>query len=194
MSATCHFAQPVRDFLAYLRVEAGLAPATLEAYTRDLRDLIDELRSGGAAEPASVTPDDLVAHMRGLHRERSLQPSSIARHLSTIRIFFRFLVANGALDDDPTRLLETPTRWKRLPGVLSPRQMKQLLAAPSPDDGRLWRRDRAMLEMMYAAGLRASELAILSLRDYNATLGVVLVTGKGRKQRIVPVGSSASTG
>jgi integrase/recombinase XerD len=191
MSPTCPFAQPVRDFLAYLRVEAGLAPATLEAYGRDIRDLVDDLRRGGAAAPESVTSRDLVTHVRALHRERELQPSSIARHLATIRVFFRFLLANGVVEEDPSRLLEPPTRWKRLPGVLSPRQMKKLLAAPSRADGRLWRRDRALLELMYAAGLRASEAATLTVRDHNPTLGIVLVTGKGGKQRVVPIGAPA---
>ncbi len=185
------FGQPVRDFLTYLRVEAGLAPATLDAYARDLRDLLDDLTAAGTSGPADVSPGHLIEHVRSLHTKRNLQPSSIARHLATIRVFFRFLKANGALDDDPTRLLETPTKWKRLPGVLSPKQMQRLLQAPEPGHGRLWLRDRAMLELMYAAGLRASEVGGLRLKDYNGTLKVVLVTGKGGKQRMVPVGKPA---
>jgi len=191
MPSRCHFAQPVRDFLTYLRVEAGLASATLDAYGRDLRDLVDELKAKRIAGPQRVTPAHLIEHVRALHRRRSLQPSSIARHLATIRVFFRFLKANGAIEEDPTRLLETPTRWKRLPGVLSPQQMRKLLNAPAPELGRLWLRDRAMLELMYAAGLRASEVGVLAIRDYNPTLGVLVVTGKGGKQRIVPVGKPA---
>ncbi len=183
--------RPVREFLTYLRVEAGLAPATLDAYTRDLNDLVEYLRPGGVSIPEDVTPHHLAEHIRDLHRKRNLQPSSIARHLTTIRVFFRFHQANGAIDDNPARLLEPPTRWKRLPGVLSPRQMQRLLAATSEETGRLWLRDRAMLELMYAAGLRASEVATLRLTDYNATLGVLVVTGKGTKQRLVPVGRPA---
>lgn len=120
-----------------------------------------------------------------------MQTSSVSRHLATIRVFFRFLFANGRLEENPARLLERPTQWKRLPGVLSPKQMKTLLDAPSPEHGRLWLRDKAMLELMYAAGLRASEVGALSITDYNATLGVLLVTGKGQKQRIVPIGVPA---
>ncbi|MCA9290540.1 MAG: tyrosine-type recombinase/integrase, partial [Phycisphaerales bacterium] len=86
---------------------------------------------------------------------------------------------------------ETPTRWKRLPGVLTPKQMRDLLEAPNPDAGRLWLRDRTMLELMYAAGLRASEVGVLALRDHNDTLNVLRVTGKGRKQRLVPIGRPA---
>jgi integrase/recombinase XerD len=152
---------------------------------------VDDLEQRGAPEPRAVTPQQLADHVRWLRRERELDPRSIARHLATIRVFFRFLLANGRIEQDPTGLLETPTRWKRLPGVLSPKQMKALLASPTPETGRLWIRDKAMLELMYAAGLRASEVGALGMRDYNATLGVVLVTGKGGKQRLVPVGQPA---
>ena len=191
MPGSSAFDQPVREFLTYLRVEGGLASATLEAYGRDLRDLLSDLRSAGVKGPAGVTPHHLVGHVRSLHRDRGLQPSSIARHLATIRVFFRFLEASGVVEENATRLLESPTRWKRLPGVLTPRQMRQLLEGPCPDHGRLWLRDKAMLELMYAAGLRASEAAVLEVRDYNGTLGVVMVTGKGGKQRMVPVGKPA---
>jgi len=191
MDATCHFERPVRDFLAYLRIEAGLAPATLDAYRRDLDDLTAFLRGRDIAAVRDVAPQHLADHLRALHRERGLQPSSIARHLTTLRVFFRFHRANGAIDDNPARLLEPPTRWKRLPGVLSPKKMRDLLAAPAPESGRLWMRDRALLEIMYAAGLRASEAAGLRLNEYNPTLGVLVVTGKGSKQRLTPVGRPA---
>jgi len=191
MPTKCPFAQPVRDFLTYLRVEAGLAPATLEAYGGDLRDLVADLQEAEVDGPAGVRPAHLAEHVRGLARVRGLQPISIVRHIATIRVFFRFLKANGIVDDDAARLLETPMRWKRLPGVLSPRQMTTLLSTPAPEHGRLWRRDRAMLELMYAAGLRASEVGLLETRDHNAYLGVVLVNGKGGKQRVVPIGVPA---
>jgi integrase/recombinase XerD len=172
-------------------VEAGLAPATLEAYGRDLRDLQTHMAALGVGDPVAVTPRHLSEHVRYLHRERALEPASIARHLATLRVFFRFLSAQRRITEDPTRLLETPTRWKRLPGVLSPGQMRKLLDAPTPDAGRLWLRDKALLELMYAAGLRASEAGALRLRDYNPTLGVLVVTGKGSKQRLVPIGKPA---
>jgi len=145
----------------------------------------------GIASVEEIGPADLAEHVQLLHRERALQPTSIARHLATMRVFFRFLEANGYVEENPTRLLETPTRWKRLPGVLSPKKMRSLLAAPSPEAGRLWLRDKAMLELMYAAGLRASEVGALRTREYNTTLGVLLVTGKGNKQRLVPIGKPA---
>jgi integrase/recombinase XerD len=191
MDAPCPFAQPVREFLTYLKVEAGLSPATLEAYGRDLADLAVFLRSRKIGDVRSIQPRDLSDHLRDLHRARELQPSSIVRHLATIRVFFRFLEANSRIEENPSRLLERPTQWRRLPGVMSPKQMKALLAAPTAEAGRLWQRDKAMLELMYAAGLRASEVGSLRVSDYNTTLGVVLVTGKGQKQRMVPIGKPA---
>ena len=191
MAETSPYERPVRDFLTYLRVEAGVARATLDAYRRDINDLVTFLAQRGLYRPARVRPADLAEHIRYLHRERNRQPASVARHLTTIRMFFRYLAANGQVDDDPTRLLEPPTRWRRLPGVLSPKQMRALLDAPTPDHGALWLRDKAMLELMYAAGLRATEIAALPVDAFNATLGVVLVTGKGGKQRVVPIGRPA---
>ncbi|MHC4101267.1 MAG: tyrosine recombinase [Planctomycetota bacterium] len=185
------FDQALKQFLTYLRVEAALAPATLEAYGRDLKDLVEDLDGEGVADAGAVTPEGLARHLRRLHRHRKLQPSSVARHLATLRVFFRFLVANELIGDNPARLLERPTQWRRLPGVLSPGKMKKLLAAPSPEHGRLWLRDKALLELMYAAGLRASEVGNLAVNDYNATLGVLIVTGKGSKQRMVPIGKPA---
>jgi integrase/recombinase XerD len=185
------FAQPVRSFLTYLRVEAGMARATQDAYRRDLADLERDLLADDITDLNAVTPRMLAEHLRGLHRDRGLQPSSIVRHLATLRVFFRFQHANNVIDSDPARLLEAPAKWQKLPGVLSPLQMKQLLAAPAPEHSRLWQRDRAMLELMYAAGLRASEVGALRVRDFKETLGVLLVTGKGDKQRLVPVGTPA---
>ena len=191
MAATSPCARPVRSFLTYLKVEAGLAAATIDAYSADLRDLASHLGDDALASPETVDARMLADHMRWLHRERELAPSSITRHLATLRVFFRFLHANGFTEENPARLLERPHQWKRLPGVLSPKQMRLLIDAANPDAGRLWLRDRAMLELMYAAGLRASEVGRLELPEYNATLGVLLVTGKGEKQRMVPIGEPA---
>jgi integrase/recombinase XerD len=181
------FAKPVREFLRYLRVEAALASATLEAYGRDLDDMVADLLREGVTDPGAVEPEHLATHLRELHRKRDLQPSSIARHLATLRVFFRFLAVHKRIERDPARLLETPVRWKRLPGVLSPKRMRQLLETPSPETSRLWLRDRALLEAMYASGLRASEASGLGVRDFNTTLGILAVTGKGGRQRIVPI-------
>ncbi|MBC22934.1 MAG: tyrosine recombinase [Phycisphaerae bacterium] len=183
--------QPVRDFIAYIRVEAGLSAATVEAYQRDIKDLEQDLHANGVGGIMDAGPADLADHLRRLHREKSLQPTSIARHLATIRVLYRFLHANRRLPADPARLLERPTRWRKLPGVLSPKQMKLLLEAPSSEHGQMWIRDRAMLELMYAAGLRASEVGAIRLNEYHDDLGLVTVTGKGQKQRLVPIGTPA---
>jgi len=186
-----NYDQQVRDFFGYLRVEAGLSPATIEAYRHDLLQLRKDLTADGVHGAGDVSPAHLAAHIRGLHRNNGLQSSSVARHLSTIRMFFRYLQASNRIAEDPARLLETPTRWRRLPNVLSPKKMKQLIEAADPESGRLWQRDRALIELMYAGGMRASEVAGIKLEDFKETLGVVLVTGKGNKQRLVPIGTPA---
>lgn len=191
MAKQSNYDQQVRDFFGYLRVEAGLSPATLEAYRHDLDLLRDGLFSEGVLCCCDVTPKHLASHVRYLHRDRGLQASSVARHLSTIRMLFRFLHASNRVESDPSRLLETPTRWKRLPDVLSPKKMKQLIEAANPSFGRLWQRDRALVEFMYAGGMRASEVAGIKPDDFKETLGVVMVTGKGNKQRLVPIGKPA---
>lgn len=183
--------RPRRAFLAFLKVEAGLAGATLEAYGRDLRDLMRDLVRAGVTEVGAVKPAHLSEHLRALHRERGMEPSSITRHLATMRVFFRYLHAERQVERDPAQLLERPTKWKRLPGVLSPLQMRKLVEQPAVEQGELWLRDKAMLELMYAAGLRASEVGSLRLNDFNTVLGVVVVTGKGNKQRVVPIGMPA---
>ena len=191
MADTCRFAPLVRECLTYLRVEAGLSSATLEAYRRDLRDLLGSLREAGVTGLDGLHAGHLADHLRDLHRTRGLQPSSIARHLATIRVFMRYLLANGHVSEDPSQVLERPMQWRRLPGVLSPLQMKKLLEAPDEAHSRYWLRDRAMLEAMYAAGLRASETAGLAVTDFNPTLAVLVVTGKGKRQRLVPIGRPA---
>ncbi|MDZ4754102.1 MAG: tyrosine recombinase [Phycisphaerae bacterium] len=191
MDGLSGFAPSFREFLGYLRVEAGLAPATLEAYGRDLRQLALDLVPRGVAGPDAVTLQILSEHLQRLHRENGMEPTSVARHLASIRVYFRYLFANRRVPTDPSRLLERPTRWKRLPGVLSPTQMRALVAAPAPEHGALWLRDRTMMELMWAAGLRASEVGALKLNEYHDTLCMLTVTGKGSKQRVVPIGTPA---
>ncbi|MFO0782153.1 MAG: tyrosine recombinase [Phycisphaerales bacterium] len=191
MDAPKGFDAPLRDFLTFARVEAGLAASTLEAYTRDLEEMRAWLLANSVYDPSEVTVDHLAAHMRYLSKERGLDPATIVRHLATMRVFFRFLHANFRIKADPARLLERPTRWKRLPGTLSPVQMKKLVETPAPEHSKMWLRDRAMLELMYAAGLRASEVGTLKMNDFNETLGVVSVIGKGNKHRLVPIGVPA---
>jgi integrase/recombinase XerD len=186
------FDRAVDAFMVHARVECGLSAATLDAYGRDLRELSVHMGALGAESPDAVTMDMLAGHIRHLGTDRGLDPRSIVRHLATMRIFFRWLHANGRIRRDPARLLERPTTWKRLPGTMTPGQMKRLVEAPSPDDGPLWLRDRAMLELMYASGLRASEVGALKLSDFDRDDLILKVTGKGNKQRLVPVGKPAA--
>ncbi len=179
-----------------------MAPTTVEAYGRDLRFMAEDMASWGVDEPAGVTPRLLADHVAALSRDRGLGGSTVARHLATIRVFFRWLLARGVITEDPTEILQSPTRWKKIPGVLSPGQMRRLVeaaneaAACGPDGAPsdplgLWLRDRAMLELMYSSGLRASEVGAIGVTDVLETLGALRVTGKGSKQRLVPMGEPA---
>ncbi|MCW5766460.1 MAG: tyrosine recombinase [Phycisphaeraceae bacterium] len=200
--------EPLRQaFAGYLRVECGLSANTLEAYGRDVRDLLADLRLPGGspvARPEQVTPRMLHEHIARLKQEKSLAGSSVVRHLATIKVFFRFLVATGRLESSPADHLDRPMRWKKLPHVLSPRQVKALIEAPltpsrAPSAGArhadieaaLRLRDRVLLDLLYSCGLRATEVCLLCVDDVKPTLGVVLVNGKGDKQRLVPIGKPA---
>lgn len=186
-----------RGFINYLRIECGLLPATIEAYARDLEHLMIELNEQDISAPAATTPEALIGHVRTMSSERGYNASTISRHLATIKVFFRWMLATGQIDDNPADYLDQPTKWKRLPGVLTPSQVRKLLEAPQapekPTKGMppLWMRDRAILELMYASGLRASEVGQIGLIDIMEKIGVVRVLGKGDKQRLVPMGKPA---
>ncbi len=186
-----------RAFIAYLRVECGLLPATIEAYSRDLETLMLDLQDRGIADPGAMTPEALVGHVRSLTRDRGYSGATVGRHLATIKVFCRWCIATGKLRENPSDHLDQPVKWKKIPGVLSPNQMRKLLAAPQPPgvvkDGAapLWLRDRAILELMYASGLRASEVGAISISDIVEKIGVVRILGKGDKQRLVPMGDPA---
>jgi len=183
-----------RAFLTYLRVECGMSANTLDAYGRDVRELLDHLAELGVRAPGQINHRHLAEHITRLSR-RGLAASSVARHLATIKVLFRWLEARAEIDQNPADFLDQPTRWKKIPDVLSPRQVRQLIEAPrpgqDPDAPPLWLRDRAVLELMYASGLRASEVGALGLSEVIESLGVVRITGKGDKQRLVPMGKPA---
>jgi integrase/recombinase XerD len=186
-------------FLGFIRVECGLSANTLDAYERDVRDAHEFLARRGRTSLASITGRDLADHLAALRTERNHQATTVIRHLATMRVYFRWLVSIGKLRDNPADVLDRPTRWKKLPNMLSPRQAKALIEAPRPEEVKegksapppLHLRDRALLELLYACGLRASEAATLAVRDVHETLGVIMVNGKGDKQRLVPVGKPA---
>jgi len=174
-------------FLDYCRIEKGLAFNSIEAYRRDLAKFGSFWQGEGRA--ALPDTEGLRRYLDSLYRS-GLGSRSIARHLTTLRNFSSYLLREGKLAQDPTALLSPPRQWRNLPKYLNLKEIESLLAAPdlSRPTGV---RDRAMLELLYASGLRVTELCELQLSDINSELGVVRVTGKGHKQRLVPVGRSA---
>lgn len=185
-----NFDRPVREFLSYCRIECGFAPATLDAYAADLRDLQQWLVNHQCPDWQSLDFGLIKEHLKYLDQQRELATSSIARHVATIRVFCRWLEANGLTAKNPAELLTQPATWQTLPGVLSTESINKLLSAPDPDD-RYHLRDLAMLELMYAGGLRASEVANLDCDRVMFDLSVARVIGKGNKERIVPLGKPA---
>jgi integrase/recombinase XerD len=179
----------VADYLAYLRIERGLASNTLEAYARDLRRVMVCLREAGVTSFREVHRA-LVARLLLWLREQGLAPRTIARHVSSVRGLFRYLLARGEVEDDPTSHVESRAPWSRLPAVLSQEEVKRLLMAPPTSDA-AGLRDKAMLELLYACGLRVSELVDLKLSEVELEVGYVRCRGKGGKERVVPLGSEA---
>jgi len=178
----------LRLFLEYLAVEKGLSANTIQSYARDIRKLGDVLKARKLSL-AKITEDTLV---RFIHRESQggLSARSLARLISALRSFFRFLVLSGFLKKDPTSQLTTPSTWLALPKFLTVGEVETLLQAPDEKKAR-GVRDRAMLEVLYGAGLRVSELATLRLAEINLEDGFLVCRGKGGKERIVPLGRSA---
>ncbi len=175
------------QFLNHLRVERGLSGNTIQAYGQDLERFLGFLEKQNLT-PLDVTQEHLSAYMNTL--ESILSKRSAARNLSALRQFFRFLVSTGSLAASPAKLLNAPKIPLRLPGVLSPSEVELLLAQPDPTN-RLGNRDRAMLELLYATGLRVSELVRLKIQNINLEAGFVRTMGKGSKERIVPMGGKA---
>jgi len=183
------------DFLFFLRVECGLSRATIEAYGRDIRDLLVDLAERGVTEPGRITERHLTDHVIALSRERGLSASSVGRHVAALRVLFRWHQARHGGEASPAAHLEQPTKWQRLPGVLSPLQMRKLIDASRPPEGAsdgLRYRDYAMLELIYASGLRASEVGGLTLSGVLRDIRSLRVLGKGDKTRLVPMGEPAA--
>ncbi len=178
----------VDRFLDYLVSEKGLLPRTVDAYGRDLRAYVDTLEDSGVATAARIPREALELHMVRLST-RGLAAVSRARALSAIRHFHRFLLREGTTTSDPVAEIASPKRAKRVPKVLTMAQIERLLAAP--DEDMLGIRDRAMLELAYAAGLRVSELCGLTFDEVHERERLVMVVGKGQKRRMVPYGKPA---
>jgi len=177
----------VKDHLTYLQVEKGLARHTLESYRRDLARL-DRWASKAGKPIAELTRPDLRKWIANLSRE-GLAPTSVARAVSAARGFFKFLMLDGHIKFHPAEDLDTPQKFSYLPKFLTEEEIDRLFATPdiSTEEGI---RDRAMLELMYAAGLRVSELVTLKQAEVDVHSGVVNCHGKGSKERRVPIGKS----
>ncbi len=174
----------VDRFLEYLLIEKGLSENSLAGYTADLTTLLSFLEDR-AFDLKDVSSRELTLYLMFL-RTKGLQSRSLARQLSAIRGLFGFAVDEGWIKDDPSALLENPKLSRKLPEFLTRKEVASILALPDPET-RLGIRDRAMLELLYAAGLRVSELVDLRVLDYDAQVGLLKVFGKGAKERLVPV-------
>jgi integrase/recombinase XerD len=176
------------SFFNYLRVEKGLSANTISAYRRDLEKLSDFANSLGK-DLLSVERDDLSHFIRHLYK-LGLEARSVARALVTVRSFYKFLLLDGVLRRDPSANLESPKSWQSLPKFLIAEEVERLLNSPDVSTD-LGVRDKAMLEVLYATGLRVSELVALKEADLNLELGYLMTLGKGSKERMVPMGRSA---
>src|ERR1700728_2005829 len=175
----------IASFLDFCRIEKGLSRTTITAYRADLERFAASLRPGDQL----ASPMPVRRYIDGLYKA-GLASRSIARHITTLRNFYAHLIEKGAVDADPTAHLAAPRQWQSLPKYLNKKQIDDLMATcdSSKPQGL---RDRAMLEFLYATGLRVSELCGVRLSGVEMNMGVVRVVGKGNKHRIVPVGKSA---
>ena len=176
-------------FVGYLHAERGLAGRTVDAYAADLVEYLRGLQAEGVQTPDAITSAHVRGHLDAL-AARGLSARSQARHLAALRVFHRFLVAEGHAREDPTVLTETPRLARRLPVVLSLEEVEALLDAPGGNRPS-GVRDRAMLALLYATGLRVSELVGLPVEALRLDAGFLVAKGKGNKERLVPVGSRA---
>lgn len=174
------------DYLDYLRGECHLAENTIEAYGRDMRRFVAWL----GQRPLKTLGVGDLSEFVGELSESGLAPASIARNVVAVRTFFKYLQLEGLVEGNPAELIATHKRWQRVPGVLTPRQVDAFLNAPRKSDSFV-QRDRAMLEVLYATGCRASEVCRLRVRDLSLPQRHLRCEGKGGKQRMVPIGRRA---
>ena len=185
--------EQVEIFLQHLAEKRGLSVNTTAAYQTDLEQFCEFLRERGLADWQAVTHDDMLAFLLFL-RERRYANSTVARRTAAVKSFYAFLTNEGVVPSDPTEQIDSPKVDRYLPKALSPRQVDELLELPlrEPTPERL--RDKAMLELLYATGMRVSELVALNLRDLNMEAECVRCVGKAGRERILPINGSALTG
>ncbi len=179
----------IDEFLNFMAVEKGSSLNTLDAYSHDLRRFAGYLREEKIASPGDVAPEHLVAFLGTLKRE-GLSATSINRNLAAIRGLYRYLLRSGHIPENPLTKVSLAKVWLRLPDTLSLHEMEELLQKPD-DTKPQGLRDKAMFELLYATGLRVSELVTLTVNSVNWQVGCLVATGKGRKERIIPIGKVA---
>jgi len=179
----------IEQYSEFLSLEHGSSPQTLDAYQREVRRLAVWLAAAGAGSPAAVTPELLRRYVYSL-KDAGLAAASIRRAVSATRTYFKFLAAESVVPADPSLRIESPKRWRTLPSVLSTTDVAKIIDSVRLDEP-LGFRDRAMLELAYAAGLRVSEWIGIAVQDVLLEDGLVRVFGKGGKERLVPVGRTA---
>jgi integrase/recombinase XerD len=183
------FGGTVRDFLSFLTVEGGLSANTILAYGRDLKRFLEYCKSRKISRLEQIKPVVIQNYLLQLSRQESAE-NSIKRGLVAVKMFLRFAKGSGLIKEDVAAVMESPKVWQRLPVVCNKKQVLDLLNAPSPKEP-FYLRDKAMLELLYATGVRASELAGLKCSDLNLDIGYLRCLGKGNRERVVPVGKAA---
>jgi len=181
----------IDEFINYLSVERGLSQNTQTSYKRDLNKYISYLKSKGINSMQTTTRKQITDFIMNL-KDNGLSANSISRNLAAIKSFHRFLVIERYIKDDVTSVMDSPKLWKKLPEVLNLEEVERLLSKPNLRDW-LGIRDKAALELMYATGMRVSELVDLKLDNVNLDVGFIKCKGKGQKERIIPVGRKAIT-
>ncbi len=181
----------LEQFLEMLIVERGVAKNTLESYRRDLLSLF-QFFSGKSINPIQATSENLKIYLSGLP-DGGLSARSIARHISSIKQFYRFLILENTITIDPTTIIDSPKQAKSLPKILSEKDIESLLLTAAEDNSPEGLRLMALLETLYATGLRVSELVMLTHGAFSYESDTIIVKGKGAKERIVPLGSHART-
>ena len=179
----------IGEFINYIAVERGLAKNTLSAYTRDLKKYLEFLAGKKATNPNSIAREHVTAFMMSLKKD-GLSTTSICRNLAAIKMFHRFLVRESFSKEDPTTLIDTPKLFKRVPEVLSQKEIDLILQV-AQKAGTKNKRDYAIVELFYASGMRVSELVDLKLTSINFDIGFVRALGKGSKERLIPIGKKA---
>jgi integrase/recombinase XerC len=186
----------IDDFAIHLEIERNLSLHTRQAYVADLKQFLTYLKAGVKVEPAMCRSTDVDQMLiRGFLRSlylAKLKRVSIARKLAALRAFFKYLLREGRIDVNPAQVVQTPTPEKHIPGILSVDELIKVLSVPM-NETPLALREKAIMELFYSTGIRLSELAGLNIEDINYGQGLIKIRGKGRKERIVPVGGPAMT-